>query len=151
MPVWPRRYRRSQISASLRATVKLLSPPSINRSTREPRHSREWHAVVGLYLLMATHIYIHVSRFQSGNRGLKMGSISGLDHDLEQHRLGWQIGESALMGNLNDVGARLAEDRDDGGQLTGPIDDIEFQLRQAALPRELTGQHAGQQQRIDGA
>jgi hypothetical protein len=34
-----------------------------------------------------------------------MGSVSGLDHDLEEHRLGWQIGEDALMGCLNDVGA----------------------------------------------
>jgi hypothetical protein len=54
---------------------------------------------------MATHVYIHVSRSESGDGGLKMGTVSGLDHDFEQHRLGRQIGESALMGNLNDVGA----------------------------------------------
>jgi hypothetical protein len=54
---------------------------------------------------MATHIYIHVSRSEGGNRGLKMRSVSGLDHDFEQHRLGRQIGENALMGNLDDVGA----------------------------------------------
>ena len=80
-------------------------PSAINRSTREPRHLRWMHAVVGLYLLMANHIYIHVSRSKSGDRGLEMGTVSGLDHDFEQHRLGREIGESALMGNLNDVGA----------------------------------------------
>ena len=55
--------------------------------------------------LMAIHIYIDVSRFQGGDRGLKMGSVSGLDHDLERHRLGRQIGEDALVRHLNDIGA----------------------------------------------
>ena len=45
----------------------------------------------------------------------------------------------------------LAQDRDDRGELAGPVDDVEPQLRQAALARELTGQHAGQQPRVDVA
>ena len=54
-----------------------------------------------------------------------MRSIPGLDHDLEQYRLGRQIGEDALMGYLNDVGACLAQDSEDRGELAGPIHDVE--------------------------
>jgi hypothetical protein len=45
----------------------------------------------------------------------------------------------------------LAEDSVNRGQLTGPIDDVEPELRQAALLRKLARQLAGQQPRIDTA
>src|SRR5258708_12412680 len=78
-----------------------------------------------------------------------MGSVPDLDDDLEQYRLGGQIGKNALMGYLDDVGAALAQHREHGCELTGPVDDVESQLRQAALPRQLTGQHAGQKPCVD--
>jgi hypothetical protein len=56
-------------------------------------------------LLIAIHIHIDVGRSQGGDGGLEMRSVPGLDHDLEHHRLGRQIGEDALMRYLNDVGA----------------------------------------------
>jgi hypothetical protein len=34
-----------------------------------------------------------------------MRPVSGLDDHLEDNCLGWQIGEDALMGYLDDVGA----------------------------------------------
>ena len=43
----------------------------------------------------------------------------------------------------------LAQDGDHRGELAGPVDDVEPQLRQPALARELTGQHAGQQPGVD--
>ena len=61
-------------------------------------------------------------------------AVPGLDHDLEHHRLGRQIGEDALMGHLDDIGAGLAQDGDDRGELAGPIHDVELQFATAGLP-----------------
>ena len=65
-----------------------------------------------------------------------MRPVPGFDHHLELHRLGRQVGEDALMRHLDDVGAGLAQDRDDGRELAGPVDNIEPQLRQPAFAGE---------------
>ena len=87
---------------------------------------------------MGAGVHIDMSLLQGGNRGLKMGSISGFDHDFEDNRLGRQIREDALMGYLDDIGAGLAQDGNNRGELTGPVHDVEPQPRQTALPRKLT-------------
>src|ERR1700676_1838718 len=78
-----------------------------------------------------------------------MGSVPGLDDDLEVYRLGRQIGKNALMRYFDDVGAGLTQDGDDVAELAGSIHDVESQLRQPAFARELAGEHAGQQSCVD--
>src|SRR5579872_206147 len=44
---------------------------------------------------------------------LEMRTVSRLDDDLKQNRLRRQIGEDSLMGDLDDIGPRIAENVDD--------------------------------------
>src|SRR6266567_2771958 len=99
--------------------------------------------------LIATNNDIEVGGLQCGEGRLKMRAVPGFDNDLEDHGLGWQIREDALMGNLDDIGACLAQDGDNRAELTGSIHDVELQFRKPAFPRELTRQHAGQEPCID--
>lgn len=70
-----------------------------------------------------------------------MRPVARLDNDLENDRLGRQIGEDPLMRDFDDVRPGIAQDRNDRSQLAGPVNDVEPKPRQAAFARELTGQH----------
>ena len=71
-----------------------------------------------------------------------MRAVARLDDDFEHDRLGRQIGEDPLVRDFDDIRPGIAQHRDDRGELTGPVDDVEAKPRQAAFARELSGQHA---------
>ena len=50
------------------------------------------------------------------HRLFEMAAVARLDHHLEQRGLGRQVGEGALVVDLDDVGARLAQDVGDPGR-----------------------------------
>ena len=70
--------------------------------------------------LFAANSDIEVGSLQCGDGRLEMRPVAGFNDDLEHHGLGGQIREDALMGNLDDIGAGLAQDGDDRAELPGP-------------------------------
>ena len=90
---------------------------------------------------LAENFHTDIGGSQCIDRRRQMRPVARLDDDLENHRLGRQVGENPLVRDFDDVRARIAQDRDDRGKLTRPVDDVEVQPRQPALARELAGQH----------
>src|ERR1700736_5581599 len=70
-------------------------------------------------------VNINMGPPQLGNRCGQMGAVPGLDHDFEQYGLGGQLGKNALMVDLDDIGAAFAQHGEHGGELAGPVDDVE--------------------------
>src|SRR3954465_8197818 len=81
----------------------------------------------------------------------QMHPVARFDHDFEQGALGRQVGERTLVRDLDDVGAGFGGERRDGGELARAVDDVEGDLGQPALARELARQHRSYQHRIDVA
>ena len=80
-----------------------------------------------------------------------MGAIARLDDQLQQGGLGRQVRKSPLMRDFDDVGAGFSQESRDRGELARPVDDIEAELGQPPLARELAGQNRGDQAAVDVA
>src|SRR6185312_6356901 len=109
-----------------------------------------WHGGASMYVQRAIFAHpksgkagVQSGSTQLGENIIEMGSIAGFDHQLEQGRLGRQVGKSPLVGNLDDVGPRLGQQGGNRSQLPRPVDDVERQLRQPSLACEFAGQNRG--------
>ena len=80
-----------------------------------------------------------------------MRAVARLDHELQQRPLGRQIRKGPLVRDLDDVGAGIREQRRDGRQLAGAVDDVDRNLGQPSLAGEFAGQHRGDQPGVDVA
>src|SRR5581483_5289399 len=100
---------------------------------------------------IAAHLHLEARRPEARHRLLEVVAVARLDDELEQRALGRQVGEDALVVDLDDVGAGLAQEVGDPGELARPVGEVDGELGEPALAGELAREHAGEQPRVDVA
>src|SRR5690606_11185775 len=74
--------------------------------------------------------------------------VEGLDGDLDLGGLGGQVDEEALVQDLDDVRARVAEHGRDRGEAAGNVGHLDVEARQAAVADQTAHDHRGEQPRV---
>ena len=71
---------------------------------------------------IGSHLHLETRLLETAHRLVQMVAVARLDHEFEHGGLGRQVGENALVVDLDDVGTCLAQQIGDLGELTRPVD-----------------------------
>src|SRR5205085_2333477 len=115
------------------ATAGSLPPPGQARPERRKTYGTNGLGVIAAVrqrraTLLAADVQSGCTQFDQDV--LEMRTVARFDDELEQGRLGRQVGKGPLMRDFDDIGAGLRQERGDRRQLARTVDDIERKLGQ---------------------